>query len=75
MKGYRVKRSGPPPPYVVASLFRVKHGARVMERKSLNSQLLDRLAPGALFHGLIDGPWVRRVGGGYVVRLSVEEIV
>lgn len=64
------------PPFVMAALYRVtsKLGARVMERKSLDSAEVASLPRGALFHGVLRDAWIRRVGGGYVVARSVEEV-
>lgn len=76
---YSVKRSRPKQsePAPMASLFLVTSllGARVMERKSMNSGELAKLRQGALFHGVLCSPWIARLGGGYVVHLCAREVV
>lgn len=76
---YSVKRSRPKnaEPALLTHCFVVTsvHGARVFERKSVNSALLRKMEKGTVFGGFPDGPWVKRLGGGYCVGISVREVV
>jgi hypothetical protein len=76
---YRVKRSRPrhtdapalPHLYIVTS----KLGARVVERKSMNSEQIVIMPQGFVFHGTPSERWIRVLGGGYCVGASVREVV
>lgn len=57
--------------YIVTSRL----GARVVERKSLNSARIALMPIGFVFNGSPDGAWVKVLGGGYCVGISVREIV
>jgi hypothetical protein len=76
---YRVKRSRPrhtdapamPHLYIVTS----KLGARVVERKSMNSEQITIMPPGFVFHGRPSDKWIRVLGGGYCAGVSVREVL
>ena len=61
----------------LARLFVLKHVARCVERKSMNSPEVDLLYPRYLFHGEYAGDWIKRLpseGGGYIFRSTAREV-
>lgn len=56
-------------------LYVVTATAHLVEWPRITSRLVKMVYPGYMFHGCIAGKWVRRLGGGYCWRGSVEEVV
>lgn len=73
---YHVKRAKSKETAILTSLFIVtsKLGARIVERKSMNSPWLGHLPYGKPFQGSYSGAWVRVLGGGYCLALTVREV-